>query len=193
MTQNNDLENENPNVTTKAIEETRPNSTADETRDSGNGAGVSPLVCVLLTIAVTCMSLFAYHKFMANKAQKFAVVDIQKLTASFENEARRAIVENLDATDADREAAAARYESRMMGLQKAIKTVGDECDCVLLVKAVSLNNEAGRLTDLTKKVHGLVEGDMQEMPAETMTPALPKAPAALPKPTETEKSVVPTN
>ena len=65
------------------------------------------------------------------------------------------MVNKPDATEAERSAAAQSYESKMKALQTVVSQVGDDCKCVLIIKAALLNNknnDSNHIVDYTGTV-----------------------------------------
>lgn len=118
--------------------------------------GISFVWAVVLSLLVGAALLSMYHFLVAPKPIQFALLDVQKLSSSIENEARQAIVNNLDATPEQRASAAATYENKLRALQDVINKIGKECDCVLLVKAAALNTNANKLRDYTPSAEKLL-------------------------------------
>ncbi len=132
--------------------------------------GVSLLMAILMSFLAAIISIAFYHFFLTIKPpKKLAVIDVQAISSSLENEARQSLVENLNATDADREAAAKAFEDKMKTLQSIVTQVGTECDCTLLIKAALLNNSsnsANGISDYTIHVReklGLMDGSKAEV------------------------------
>lgn len=122
-----------------------------EVVDEKEKAGVSLVMAIVMSFLASVICLGFYHFVTAKKPTQFAMVDVQSITSAFENQARATIVDNVNATDADREVAANEFEAKMRSLQSVIAKVGVECDCVLLVKAAVLNakNSTIALKDYT--------------------------------------------
>lgn len=122
--------------------------------------GIGFVAAVALSMLITGVSMAMYHYFLAPKPVEFALLDVQKLSSSIENEARQSIVNNLEATPEQRATAAATYENKLRSLQEVINKIGKDCDCVLFVKAAALNTNSKKLLDYTataEKMLGLVK------------------------------------
>ena len=110
--------------------------------------GVSLLMAILMSLLSVVIGLAFYHFTLAPKEQKFSVIDLQSINATLENEARKTIVDNVNATEADRNSAAILYESKMKALQATLNQIGNECSCVLVVKAAILNNSNNKRNNI---------------------------------------------
>ena len=144
-------------------EELMNNKSIETTENSGQSAtsvtevmGVSLFMAIFMSFLAGIICVVFYHFTIAPKsAKKLAVIDVQAISSGLENEARRVLVENLNATDADREAAAKEFEKQMKDLQSIVTQVGSECDCTLLIKAALLNNSNNKtngIMDYTAEV-----------------------------------------
>lgn len=129
--------------------------TTEDTKNS-EVVGVSLWMAILMSFLAAIMSIAFYHFVIAPKPpKKLAVIDVQAISSTLENDARKSLVENLEATDADREAAAKAFEAKMKTLQSIVTQVGAECDCTLLIKAALLNNSSNKsngIVDYTSEV-----------------------------------------
>lgn len=105
------------------------------------GLGLIPTILLGFATAASCLA--AYHfAFGAKQNTKFAVIDIQTISSELESEARKVIVDKVDATEDERKTAAASYEAKMRNLQGVLNQIGEECKCVLIIKAAVLNNKS---------------------------------------------------
>ena len=140
--------------------------------DSGvEKVGIGVVPAVLLTLFTSIASVAIYHQFIVPKPVKFGLLDVQKISSNIENEARATIVNNLNATDADRENAAKRYESKLLSLQEAINKIGSDCNCVLIVKAAALNAKGGKLTDYTADAEKMLGFAQAQTPVAVPAPS----------------------
>lgn len=129
------------------------------------GIGLVPAVALSMFVSGALMAF--YHFYVAPKPVQFALMDVQKLSSSIENEARQSIVNNLEATPEQRAVAAATYEGKMRALQDVINKIGKDCDCVLVVKAAALNTSNNKLMDYTasaEKLLGLAKPEAAAKP-----------------------------
>ena len=121
--------------------------------DSNPGVGVGLAIAMSF---IAALATTAFYHFTFNPAKfKFAVVDIQSISNEIETEARNIMVNKPDATEAERNAAAQSYETKMKTLQTVVNQVGDECNCVLVIKAAVLNNknnDSNHIVDYTATV-----------------------------------------
>ncbi|TDR30289.1 hypothetical protein [Hydromonas duriensis] len=127
-----------------------PKTVMDDANDMMNEhVGISLVAAIVLCFAMSLMSVVLYHFYIAPKPTKFGLLDVQKITSLIENQARQTIVENLNASEAQQQAARNSFEYNMRNLQEVINKTGDECQCVLIVKAATLNTQSKRLPDYT--------------------------------------------
>ena len=159
-------------------------TTSSESNTSLNTekVGVSLLMAISMSFLAALICLVFYHFILAPKPIKLGLLDVQSLSTSLENQARQAIVENINATDAEREAAANVFESKMKTLQGIITQIGNDCQCVLLVKAAALNSRNTSLpmmdyTNVAREQLGIQVASAPAVPtavAPTTAPAEPQ-------------------
>ena len=131
----------------------------DSKSESNEKVGISLLSAILLNFVLIGTTVFAYHRFIAPKPVSTGVVDVQKIVTILENQTRQVLVEKVDATDSERNAAAYAFEQRMVSLQKVIKDIGAQCNCNLIVKAAVLNSGSGKVTDYTEQALSQLGGN----------------------------------
>ena len=120
--------------------------------NSSDVPGVSLWLAIVMSFLASILIVSFYH-FMVVRGKPsltIGLVDLQAIMREIEEEARKSMVDNENATDEQRSKAASIYESRMKNLQTAITEVGKNCQCTLMIKAAFLNNE-------TNKEHGITE------------------------------------
>ena len=132
---------------------------SNELQGESNGNDSPPGVGIGMAIAMSFLAALAttaFYHFTFNTARsQLAVVDIQSISSEIEAEARNIMVNKPDATEAERSAAAQSYESKMKALQTVVSQVGDDCKCVLIIKAALLNNknnDSNHIVDYTPTV-----------------------------------------
>lgn len=132
---------------------------SNELQGESNGNDSAPGVGIGMAIAMSFLAALAttaFYHFTFNTARsQLAVVDIQLISSEIEAEARNIMVNKPDATEAERSAAAQSYESKMKALQTVVSQVGDDCKCVLIIKAALLNNknnDSNHIVDYTGTV-----------------------------------------
>jgi len=128
--------------------ENNSSTTTQEIEQNTEYVGISLFMAILMSLISVVIGLIFYHFTLAPKEQKLAVIDLQSINAILENEARKTIVDNVNATDADRASAAALYESKMKSLQATLNQIGNDCGCVLIVKAAILNNSNNKKNNI---------------------------------------------
>lgn len=97
------------------------------------------LLVVMLSIPVTALSLLAYHRFAA--PQRIGVVDVAALWSAGQSDTA-AVLMRPDATDEQKRAAMADAQRYGERLQAALRTVGRDCDCLLLTANAVLTSRA---------------------------------------------------
>ena len=141
------MTNENQNNSTELLQK----ESSGNDSSLGVGIGMAIGMSFLAALATT-----AFYHFTFNTAKSpLAVVDIQSISSEIEAEARNIMVNKPDATEAERSAAAQSYESKMKALQTVVSQVGDDCKCVLIIKAALLNNknnDSNHIVDYTGTV-----------------------------------------
>lgn len=121
--------------------------------DSAPGVGIGMAIAMSFLAALATTALYHFTFNMAKS--QLAVVDIQSISSEIEAEARNIMVNKPDATEAERSTAAQTYENKMKALQTVVSQVGDDCKCVLIIKAALLNNknnDSNHIVDYTPTV-----------------------------------------
>lgn len=151
-------------------------TTDDATTEVKEKVGISLIGAIALNCLLIGAAVFAYHRFIVPKPVSIGLIDVQKIVSVLENQTRKVIVDNLNATDAERNAAAYAFEQKMMTLQKVIKDISNKCNCNLVVKAALLNASSGKAIDYTEEAMNLMglNNIDQVRPAATTEEAKPK-------------------
>lgn len=122
--------------------------------------GVSLWLAIAMSFLASILMVLFYHIMVVRDRPSLTIglVDLQTIMREIEDEARKSMVDNENATDEQRSKAASIYETRMKTLQTAINEVGKNCQCTLMIKAAFLNNE-------NNKDHGIKEytSDVRKM------------------------------